>query len=96
MDLGSYTNYVATKGGRGGQGNVYFCLHGGRGVVVKCLRSFLDPIFSKNYIFVKVDCMIFLYSLARDPFKSTYKKKLKGKKIVLLVPTFFESWPKKI
>ena len=75
--------------GEGGQGNVYICLHGGRGGLVKSLRSFLNPIFSKNYTFAKVDWIIFLYILARDPFKSSYTKKLKVKKNFLACDHFF-------
>ena len=57
--------------------------------MVKSLRSFLNPIFSKNYTFAKVDWIIFLYILARDPFKSSYTKKLKVKKNFLACDHFF-------
>ena len=73
--MGSYTNYVDTKGGGGVKEMSTFVYMGGRGGLVKSLCSFLNPIFSKNYTFAKVDWIISLYILARDPFKSSYTKK---------------------
>ena len=45
--MAAYTNHVASKGGRGGQGNVHVCLRRGEGGLVKSSRSFLGPDFSK-------------------------------------------------
>ena len=68
---------------------MYTFVYMGEGGLVKSLRSFLNPIFSKNYTFAKVDWIIFLYILARDPFKSSYTKKLKVKKNFLACDHFF-------
>ena len=53
MYWGPYTNYVDTKGGRGGSRK---CLHlstWGEGGFVESIRSFLDPIFSKKLYICK-------------------------------------------
>ena len=51
--LGVVHKLRSQSGGRGGQGNVYVCLQGGRGGFVKSLRSFLGPIFFKKLYFYK-------------------------------------------
>ena len=46
---GSSINHVDTKGGRGGQPNVYVCLRGGKGWLDECLRRHNFPFFPSPY-----------------------------------------------